>query len=52
MQLLTCIPVTARDEGKNITLNFILVIPEDDHLNLVYARFHANLCLDWHRDDT
>lgn len=52
MQLLTCTPVTARSEGKNTTLNFIPVIPQDDHLNLVYTRSHANLCLDRHRDDT
>lgn len=50
MQLLTCTPVTARAEGKNITLNFISVIPEDDHLNLAYTRSHANPCLNWHRD--
>lgn len=52
MQLLTCTPVTARSEGKNTTLNFIPVIPQDDHLNLVYTRSHVNLCLDRHRDDT
>lgn len=51
MQLLTCAPVTARAEGKNITLNFMSVIPEDDRFNLVYTGSNANLFLDWHRDD-
>lgn len=52
MQLSTCAPVTARAEGKNITLNFISVIPEDDHLNILYTRSHENLRLDWHRGGT